>query len=290
MNTTMNTVRVLTDEERTCFDRDGFLVLRKVLDRGKIDALVTAGDALFASGALENRDTSSDGWDGYRNCLPRDPAFRGLLTNPATFPVVSQLIGPNIHLISSQLIYMASHAPGAKRSIRVPERHGWHRDLYGVTQDLGYRGVPRLALKVGFYLTDCPDPSYGMTLFAPGSHKLQEPLSIPPGAIDPPGAAQPKMEAGDAVIFENRLWHAGGLNHSGVTRKVVMLQYAFRWIKAVDYVPQELSAPDDYSETERQLLGLRDMDADGRFVAGAGAAPVSAFMKAHALQCQQAGL
>ncbi|GAA2969399.1 hypothetical protein GCM10010519_00660 [Streptomyces lactacystinicus] len=36
------------------------------------------------------------------------------------------------------------------------------------------------------------------------------------------------------VLFENRTWHAGGLNRSGHTRLAVMMQCGYRCLNAVD--------------------------------------------------------
>ena len=47
---------------------------------------------------------------------------------------------------------------------------------------------------------------------------------------------RPSVSPGDVLLFENRTWHAGGVNTSGRTRKCVMMQYAYRWVKPIDYV------------------------------------------------------
>ncbi|MEU9918839.1 hypothetical protein [Streptomyces sp. NPDC051001] len=37
--------------------------------------------------------------------------------------------------MSSNLIHLPSIPPGVPRTIRVPERHGWHRDMGAATRD-----------------------------------------------------------------------------------------------------------------------------------------------------------
>jgi ectoine hydroxylase-related dioxygenase (phytanoyl-CoA dioxygenase family) len=204
------------------------------------------------------------------------------VAQPLVLPLIVQLLGPNIHLLSSQLIYLDSLPPDAARTIRTPERTGWHRDLFGSASDLGHDQVPLLAVKCGYYLTDVSQPDAGMTLFAPGSHLLKDRLDIPVGDIDPVGAVQLALRPGDVVLFENRTWHAGGINSSGRMRKCVMIQYGYRWLKPVDYVAQDPELLRTCTDIESQLLGgTEDRDEAGRITVGSGAAPLRAWCDQH---------
>ena len=64
--------------------------------------------------------------------------------------------------------------------------------------------------------TDLSEPNSGVTLVAPGSNHLTEPIEIPEGQADPLGAVEPLLNPGDCLIFENRTWHAGGANLSNI--------------------------------------------------------------------------
>lgn len=145
--------------------------------------------------------------------------------------------------------------------------------MYGVADDLGHRNVPRMAIKCAYYLTD-PSADCGITMFLPGSHLLTEQAAIPDGAVDPPAAITPEIGPCDAVLFENRTWHAGGINTSGKPRLALMLQYGYRWLARVDDPAGEFLGSGDLSAVERQLLGAPDRAPDGSLAKGAGAAPL----------------
>jgi ectoine hydroxylase-related dioxygenase (phytanoyl-CoA dioxygenase family) len=263
------------------FERNGFLVVPGVLDSPLIERLIGAGDRLMASDHQQDRETMKDGWDSFRNVIALDRTFLDLLAYPKIFSLIVQLLGPNIHLLSSQLIYLESLPSEAKRQSRTPAAHGWHRDLYGVAGDLGHANIPLLAIKCGYYLTDVSTPGSGMTLFSPGSHYLKANITLPKGAIDPENAVNLWLKPGDVVLFENRTFHAGGINESGRTRKCIMMQYGFRWLKPVDYVQQPLWLLEECDPIQRQLLGSQDRDAEGRIVMGRGAEPLKSWCAQH---------
>ncbi len=232
------------------------------------------------SGAVaypRGRDRGGDGKDGFRGLIALEPAFLPLLANPLVLPTVVALLGANLHLLSSHLIALPPLAAGAPRRIRTPERHGWHRDIYRAAHDLGDYQVPRMALKCAYYLTDVGDPCSGMTMFLPGSHRRREPLRVPPGQIDPPGAVTPRVGPQDAVLFENRTWHAGGVNSCGRVRLAVMLHYGYRWLARVDDPYDETLASAALDPVSRQLLGEPDRNPDGSFAKGRGARAIDAW-------------
>lgn len=257
------------------FERDGYTVIRDAIAPGLRDRLLTAAEKLLASDITQGRDRGGDGKDGFRGCLNLDPAFLPLLANPNVLPTVVQLLSPNIHLLSAHLIALPSGQP---RSIRVPERHGWHRDMYGVTADLGFPNTPRMAIKAAHYLTPVT-PDCGLTMFLPGSHSLIEEPVIPASAIDPPGTITPDITGTDVVLFENRTWHAGGINLSGRPRIALMLQYGYRWLHPVDDPATALRKNPDLTSIEQQLLGLPDRRPDGSLAKGSGAAPIRSWWK-----------
>ena len=255
------------------FNQRGVAIIGDAIDAEQRAVLRRACQALLASDETRGRDRGADGKDGFRGCANLDPAFRPLIANARVLPTLVALLSPNIHLLSSHLIALPSVPAGGRRTIRTPERPGWHRDMYGVADDLGHHNVPRMAIKCAYYLTDL-SADCGITRFLPGSHLLTEPPAIPPGAVDPPAAITPEIGPCDAVLFENRTWHAGGTNTSGTPRLALMLQYGFRWLAPVDDPAVEVLRGGDLSAVERQLLGAPDRAPDGSLAKGAGAAPL----------------
>jgi hypothetical protein len=258
------------------FERHGFTVVRSALHPQLRSAAKAAAERLLASTLTRGRDRGADGKDGFRGCVALDPeVFLPLIDNPAVLPTVVALLSPNIHVLSTHLIALPPIPPGHPRTLRTPERPGWHRDMYGVDTDLSPANTPRLAIKCAYYLTS-PNPGTGVTMLLPGSHIVAEPPQIPPGQIDPPGAITPGLDENgcDAVLFENRTYHAGGFNTSGQPRLAVMIQYGYRWLAPVDDPAPHLLERPDITDIQRQLLGAPDRNLDGSLAKGAGAAPL----------------
>ncbi|MEV6674343.1 phytanoyl-CoA dioxygenase family protein [Streptomyces sp. NPDC051162] len=256
------------------FEREGFVVLRDVITHEWREQAAAAARRLLASDRALGRDRSVDGKDGFRGIVAMDDTFLPLVTSPKVLPTLVALLSANLHLMSSNLIYMPSLPPGGTRTIRIPERHGWHRDMSSTNRDLGIEVVPRLSIKAAYFLSDLT-PDAGVTMILPGSHTDTGPVTVPAGAIDPPGAITPDIGPCDALLFENRTWHAGGLNTSGHPRLAVMMQYGYRWLAPVDDPAPHLLDREDLTDVEGQLLGRWDRHPDGSVAhEGAGAAPL----------------
>lgn len=254
------------------FDRDGYLILREVVLPPVLAQARKAAHQLLDSTRTRGRDRSSDGKDGFRGVVDMDPtAFLPLVTTTAVLQAAVGLLGSNLHLMSSHLIALPSMPPGTRRTIRVPERHGWHRDMGAATRDLGIANVPRLAIKAAYFLTP-PGPNTGTTMVLPGSHRHRGPIEVPHGLIDPPNAISPDLGPRDVLLFENRTGHAGGLNTSGQPRLALMMQLGYRWLAPLDDPPVNLEQQ-ELTPLERQLLcGYRDRNDDGSIASEASGA------------------
>jgi ectoine hydroxylase-related dioxygenase (phytanoyl-CoA dioxygenase family) len=244
------------------FNEDGYLVIEDAVSAQTIDRVREAADGIVAAGAQAGR------WQGkpetaprrveYRGIFNLDEAFMELLAPASVFPVVVKILGANLHMMSSQLVYQNPHQP----PVAAP-RGGWHRDVIGTSEDLGYDATPRMALRVGYYLSDISEPGSGATLFSPGSHLLREPIQVEANSNNPEHFVRPRVRPGDAVIWENRTFHAPERNESAEVRKAAMIQYGYRWLRPVDYLthPGELLAQCD--PVTRQLLDSTDLNEDG---------------------------
>jgi len=251
---------LLKPEQQRSFAEDGFLVVRNSLDQGVIARLVLSGDRLAASffDKPEVLDKPEYNHLDLRPGLLKEAALFDLVTNHATVPLVVQLLGPNIHLHSTALIYKRPESPEAP-----PFRRGWHRDIR-IPKDLGHQTLPLVGIKICYCLTDFQQSDCGMTLMARGSHLTNEPLAIPKGQVDPPDLeiCDLRLNAGDALLFENRIFHTAAPNRSDRVSKVVIYGYAYRWMKPEVY----LDVPDQQlleraDPIARQLLGgYRDVD------------------------------
>jgi ectoine hydroxylase-related dioxygenase (phytanoyl-CoA dioxygenase family) len=270
----------LTAEQKRQFEEEGYLIVRGALDAETIASLIEAGDRLIASDRTEDRQRNGPLYDGFRNSIALDDAFIPLLTHPKTFPLIAQLMGPNLHLVTSHLIYKHPDPAGTPTTTRAP---GWHRDVAGTVTDLGQNNVPRLEMKCAYYLTDLSQPNYGATLFSPGSNHLKQALPIRPGQADPDNVLEPLLQPGDAVFFENRTFHAATANLSSWTRKAIMFGYGYRWMRPMDYLVQPATLLEKVSDPiGRQLLGVID-NPDGRFKGADLRTPLSDWFTEHDL-------
>lgn len=250
----------LEPEQKQAFDRDGFLIVPRALEPQDVDRLIAEGDRLAEPFVKKPHLVDRPEYNhlDLRPGLLRLKAFFALVAHSTTVSLVVQLLGPNIHLHSTALIYKRPENPDAE-----PFRRGWHRDIR-IARDLGHAGLPLVGVKVCYCLTDFLQPDCGMTLMARGSHLKTEPLAIPRGEVDPPDIeiCDPKMNAGDALLFENRIFHTAAPNLSERVSKVVIYGYAYRWMKPEVYI----DVPDvEYCEKadpiSLQLLGgYRDVD------------------------------
>jgi ectoine hydroxylase-related dioxygenase (phytanoyl-CoA dioxygenase family) len=250
----------LKPEQRKSFEEDGFLVVPNALPSETVERLVEAGDRLAASLLNKPKLFGRPEYNhlDLRPGILREQALFDLVANGSTVPLVVQLLSPNIHLHSTTLIYKRPESPDAPTF-----RRGWHRDIR-IPRDLGHTCLPRVGIKICYCLTDFQQSYCGMTLMARGSHLKTEPLAIPKGEWDPTDVevCDLRMNAGDALLFENRIFHTATPNRSNRTSKVLMYGYAYRWMKTEVY----LEVPDKrYLEKAdpiaRQLLGeYRDVD------------------------------
>jgi ectoine hydroxylase-related dioxygenase (phytanoyl-CoA dioxygenase family) len=255
----MNFVR-LTEAQRTAFADDGFLVVRNALDANAVKQLTDESDRL-AEAFL--RKPAVSGKPEYnhldlRRGLLKEKALLALVSNSRTVPLVVQLLSPNIHLHSTTIIYKRP-----ENSDDPPFRRGWHRDIR-IPKDLGHEQLPLVGIKICYCLTDFQQPNCGMTLMARGSHRLTGPLNIPKGDVDPIDVevCDLQLNAGDALFFENRIYHTAAPNRSNRTSKVVIYGYAYRWMKPEIYLedPDEQQLLTTDPITHQLLGGYRDVD------------------------------
>jgi len=250
----------LTPEQRRSFDEDGFLVVPNALSAGTVRRLRAAGDRLAESFSAKPSLLDHPEYNhlDLRPGLLREEAMLELVANPSTVPLVVQLLSPNIHLHSTALIYKRPERSGAP-----PFRRGWHRDIR-MAKDIGHSGLPRVGVKICYCLTDFHKPDSGLTLMARGSHLRTSPLAIPKGQVDP-GDLQVcdlRMNSGDALLFENRIFHTAAPNRSDRVSKVLMYGYSYRWMKPEVYLDAtDKPYLEKASPVLRQLLGgYRDVD------------------------------
>lgn len=241
---------LLSDQQRTAFERDGFLIVPDALPPDMVARLTKVVDRLYEEGARQEGLSKTNAWN-LRNCIVHDPLFLELLDWPATFPLVVDLLNWNLHLITSHLIVRAPSPPEADTKWKA---EGWHRDG-GTSSTEMEEPHPRLFIKIAYWLTDLSEPGRGNIRFVPGSHRLTGRPAQAEAAPDPYGAIEVCVKPGDAVLFEQRTYHAVGPNTSSLTRKSLFFGYGYRWIHPMDYKVTPSKILETCSPIRRQLLG-----------------------------------
>lgn len=268
----------LPAEDIEYFDKQGYLIVRNALDSETVDRLIDAGDRLVASDLRTNRQTTSEGrYDGFRNAVSLDPAFAGLIDHERILPTVVQLLGANLHIMTSHLIIKQPDAEDALTNHRQP---GWHRDYAQAMHDMGNVAIPRLLVKCGYYLTDLTENNRGVTMVTPGSHLLTNRPEIPDGQADPIGAVEPSIAPGDCLIFENRTFHAGAAHRGPDPRRAIMIGYGYRWVMPMDYVQQDPAFLETLTPLQRYLVG-EDFEQVEEFQFRGGRNPIAEWCDEH---------
>ena len=241
---------ILTDQERRQFEEDGYFVVKEALPRDMIPDLTTTIDRIDDEMRPQLGNETHDSCNHF-DFIGKSDIFLDLLDWPKTFPKVWGLLGWHIQLYHSHAIIMPS-LPAGEEPRR--KRLGWHQDSGRLNIDLEGDPRPRVSLKVAFFLTDCLDADSGNFHAIPGSH-LHNRLELPEdGESDTEGATPIPVAAGDAVFFDRRVWHAGGHNRSGRTRKTLFYGYSYRWLKPRDDMTVG-HYMDRSDPIRRQLLG-----------------------------------
>ena len=266
----------VAQEDIDHFDQNGYLIVRNALDAEMIELLIEASDRLLASDLKTNRQTAAGGlYDGFRNSITLDDAFIPLIDHPTILPTVAQLLGADLHIMTSHLIYKQPDPPDAPDTHRMP---GWHRDYALATNDLGNAAIPRMLVKCAYYFTDLTECNRGATMVAPGSNHLLGRPEIPEGKVDPVDAVEPSLQPGDCLIFENRTFHAGAVHRGPDTRKAIMIGYGYRWVVPMDYVTQPPEFTDKLTPLQGFLVG-KPVDDVAEFQIRGGENPLEAWCK-----------
>jgi phytanoyl-CoA dioxygenase PhyH len=144
----------MSAEQRTAFERDGYLVLPGVLSTAELDWYVAAIDRVRAR-AARGGALAADGSLHRLSAVAACPRFADLMTHPGAFPLVWQTLGWNVHVYHSHLDVHPT-VPAAK-----PYRFEWHQDGGRQNRELETDPRPRLSVKLAFWLSDVSRPGRG---------------------------------------------------------------------------------------------------------------------------------
>ena len=236
----------LTPEEAETIDRDGYLLVKEALPPAMVERLRGAVERLDQKYRKAIGLGAHDPL-GLRDFIGADTLFLDLVDWPRTFPKVFGILGWHIALYHTHCNItppLPTHSP--------EDRLSWHQDSGRLNLDLEGSPKPRISVKVGYYLTDCP-PALGLQV-VPGSHRSNVREKPEDGDANPVAAVGVPASPGDAIIFDRRVLHASPANHSTSPRLALFYGYAYRWLR-----PRDNMTVDHYmaesGPIRRQLLG-----------------------------------
>ncbi len=182
--------------------RDGHVLLRGAIPAAWLPALRTA----FDTGVQ-----ASDAWavprgPGWRHALlDLDPQVQAVCRLPALLAAAGALIGERFFL--------------AQVEGREPLAGGGHQGLH---RDLSAQRPGDTVNALAFL--DDYGPHNGATRLVPGSHRAQAGAAADE-TPDETAAVQLSGAAGDVLVFDADLLHAGSLNPSGARRRTLLIGY-----------------------------------------------------------------
>ena len=252
----------LSASDKIQFDANGFLVYENLLTPEEITeyrGLITeqrkkVNKVLYGENAGQSR--KFDDLLELRNAISHDSKLLSLMTHPKIFPIIVDLMGPNISLITSHIFYRPP-------TIKVPanfKQIDWHRDGPsdgGLSANGRY---PWLYTKVGIFLTDLTIKDAGSLKVIPSSHLNDLNAKAYKSQVDPISAYEVKIPAGSVILFDNRILHAVGPNYSTIARENIYFGYGWRHIRPIDFTTQSEELLSISTPIQKQLFGEKTSD------------------------------
>jgi ectoine hydroxylase-related dioxygenase (phytanoyl-CoA dioxygenase family) len=186
----------------TQLHRDGYALLRAVIPSAWLEPLRAAFDAGVRP---------SDQWpvprgaDWRHALLDLDPNVQAVCRLPALLAAAGALIGDR---------YFLAQVEG-----REPLPGGGQQGLH---RDLSEQRPGDTVVALAFF--DDFGPANGATRVVPGSHR-PAPDGTPTRLDDESRSLQLEGRAGDILVFDADLMHAGSLNRDGARRRSILISY-----------------------------------------------------------------
>ena len=218
----------------------GYAIIPDVLDAAEVTNLRGVLDSLISED-LAHRDTRrrNDDWMSFNGVL-RDDAIADVVAHPKILPHVEAILGSTCIMYACVSSSMPPNGTNYSRRVHVDSQ----------------RVVPSYPTNIGVLtaLTDFSEEN-GATRLLPGSF---ERLDAPSQAEFDRDARTVYPAAGDALIFNARTWHAGGINRTDHPRHALTVNYCRSYMRQHFDFPRMIPADRAarLSKPLRRLLGF----------------------------------
>jgi len=237
----------LNEEEAYEFDRQGYIIIKGMLDENQVRSLADAIDALedhaLAHVALPPRKVSAWGADYHLNgekgyhvqgakaegqtliiedFWNADSAFDVLVNHGRTMDYIHAIVKarPTINNSEIRIRYRgnASGSHGGSRTANQKYRYSF-----------GAQGIDCMMVRMVYFVRDCSNEE-GAFCVVPGTHKSNLPCPYGSNPDEEPGMVGLEVKAGDAILFTEHLRHGGFTNRSDSVRKTLHVGYGPHWM------------------------------------------------------------
>jgi ectoine hydroxylase-related dioxygenase (phytanoyl-CoA dioxygenase family) len=218
----------------------GYVIIPDVLDADEVVRLRAVLERHVAADlAHPDPRRRPDDWMSFNGVL-RDPAIADVVCHPKILRHVEAVLGPTCIMYACVSSSMPPNGTNYSHRIHVDSQ----------------RVIPSYPTNIGVLtaLTDFTEHN-GATRFLPGSF---ERLDLPSAAEFDRDAETVCPQAGSAIIFNARTWHAGGRNHSAKPRHALTVNYCRAYMRQHFDFPKMIAADQvaTLSPVLRRLLGF----------------------------------
>ena len=134
---------LLTEDERLCFERDGYFTVENALPQSLVDSLIPTVDRVDKA-ERARMDMGADARINHFDFIGKDDSFLELLDWHTTFPKVWDLLNWHIQLYHTHMTVSPPEAEG-KTLAEDGLGLGWHQDSGRLNNDFETSPRPRVS-------------------------------------------------------------------------------------------------------------------------------------------------
>ncbi|MDC5255942.1 phytanoyl-CoA dioxygenase family protein, partial [Acinetobacter baumannii] len=182
--------------------------------------------------------------------------LKNFLLDDRILQIASNIMGANIRLSFAEYSQTNYEEPKLiwKKYMYDSNGLGFHRDgaFLNLQQCCG-DVAPIYSLKFAFWLSNTNINNAGNMYIIPGSHLWSDTYNI--DEVEPLSI---KARIGDVTLFDRRIYHSRSPNLSKITRKVLFIEFSYRWLRRKMEISINSYTLDKLKSTDLQILGDTD--------------------------------